>query len=211
MGIKNEIDDIVCFQIQKPLFYSNEYGIRFEIGNPKFDLMTKKYFKSAMIRIASIYEDVFSNEDELFIVINSIREKIAVDNWKLPKEICSCIMGDSFEYEYEITNNIYDPEDDDYITVKSYLKLKNESLNYMELLRMITRCDMGEYDNVSIQDEVFILNKSKSIVFNYYDDRGADVVSKEKDSLKFLYDRRKEWILDYDKERINKQYVTKSI
>ncbi len=208
MEIKSDTINSEWFTIGKPLFYNNNYGIRFEIGNPTYKLGTKKYFKSAMIRIASIYEDLFSNEEELKLIIYSHRKKCRIDNWNLPEEITECFKNDTHDFKFETTSNIYDPEDDNYITIKSYIRLKRSCLNYMELLRRITRCDMGYDSDVKITDEVFILNKYKNVILHYYDDRGADVVSKDRRDLKILYERRKNWILEYDRERISRQYET---
>lgn len=45
---------------------------------------------------------------------------------------------------------------------------------------------------------------SSNIIFYMYDDRGLDVIAKDKEQLKTVYKDFNTWILDYDRERIDK-------
>ena len=54
--------------------------------------------------------------------------------------------------------------------------------------------------------ECYLINKTKQLVLNLYDDRGMDVVSTNKDQLKALYRSHNKMILDYDRERIDKMF-----
>ncbi|WP_084064712.1 DUF3885 domain-containing protein [Paenibacillus stellifer] len=44
---------------------------------------------------------------------------------------------------------------------------------------------------------------SRNTIFHFYDSRGLDIVSNSKEALKELYLKRNEWILNYDRERID--------
>ena len=39
-----------------------------------------------------------------------------------------------------------------------------------------------------------------------YDDRGLDIISADKEILGPIYKKQKDWILDYDREQIDKQF-----
>ncbi len=51
--------------------------------------------------------------------------------------------------------------------------------------------------------ECFIINKTKSIILNLYDDRGMDVISSNREALIPLYQSHNEWLLNYDRERMD--------
>jgi hypothetical protein len=70
----------------------------------------------------------------------------------------------------------------------------------MELLKGITGKEIGRIP--SIDETIYISNDSLDIVFLYYDDRGADIVSKDITLLESIYNHRNDWILDYDRKKI---------
>lgn len=41
-----------------------------------------------------------------------------------------------------------------------------------------------------------------------YDNRGIDIVASRKEDIAFLYHQNNEWILDYDREQIDKIFGT---
>ncbi|MBY9077121.1 DUF3885 domain-containing protein [Paenibacillus sp. HN-1] len=51
--------------------------------------------------------------------------------------------------------------------------------------------------------DIYFVNKSRNTIFHFYDSRGLDIVSNSKETLKELYLKRNEWILNYDLERID--------
>ncbi|WP_236809626.1 DUF3885 domain-containing protein [Bacillus glycinifermentans] len=47
------------------------------------------------------------------------------------------------------------------------------------------------------------------MVFHLYDDRGCDVIAARKEDLEPLYSRLNEWILDVDRDRIDRLFANK--
>ena len=39
-----------------------------------------------------------------------------------------------------------------------------------------------------------------------YDDRGLDIVSADNETLRPIYNKHNDWILDYDREQIDRQF-----
>ena len=58
----------------------------------------------------------------------------------------------------------------------------------------------------AISGECYFINKSKEIIINLYDDRGMDVIATNKNKLKDLYHNYNQWILDYDRDKIDKLF-----
>ncbi len=50
---------------------------------------------------------------------------------------------------------------------------------------------------------VFLINATKDIVMFIYDDRGCEVIAKNKEIIRGLYEKYKEWIPDYERESID--------
>ena len=51
--------------------------------------------------------------------------------------------------------------------------------------------------------DVFLINATKDIVMFMYDDRGCEVIAKNKEIIRDLYKKYKEWIPDYERESID--------
>lgn len=43
-----------------------------------------------------------------------------------------------------------------------------------------------------------------------YDDRGLDIISTDQETLRLIYKKHNDWILDYDREQIDKQLEYKN-
>jgi hypothetical protein len=51
------------------------------------------------------------------------------------------------------------------------------------------------------------VNISKKIIYHLYDDRGCDVIASDKEYIRFLYEDRNEWILNYDRNEIDSTFI----
>lgn len=54
--------------------------------------------------------------------------------------------------------------------------------------------------------DIYFVNVTKKMIFHLYDDRGCDVIASNKEELYGLYKKLNDWILDYDRERIDKMF-----
>ncbi|WP_420916570.1 DUF3885 domain-containing protein [Paenibacillus thiaminolyticus] len=50
--------------------------------------------------------------------------------------------------------------------------------------------------------DIYFINKTKKMIYHLYDDRGCDVICADVDPLRPLYEEFNDWILDYDREKI---------
>lgn len=57
---------------------------------------------------------------------------------------------------------------------------------------------------ILIKSDFVFLNEPKSIILTIYDDRGCDIWSDNLTIQKEFYHKYNSWILDYDRETINK-------
>jgi len=78
-----------------------------------------------------------------------------------------------------------------------------QAANHEDLPGLYPR--LGRKKEISYPD-VFLINATKDIIMFMYDDRGSEVISKNKETIRSLYEKYKEWIPDYKRESIDKLF-----
>lgn len=68
------------------------------------------------------------------------------------------------------------------------------------LLREIIKADLGGIS--ALVSSVYFANTEAVYLYHVYDDRGADLVAESKETLRPLYHDFNQWILDYDRKKI---------
>lgn len=191
------------------VFYNAPIGIRFEIGGNQgvFLSLSKKtinpiYLENAFMRAKTLF-------DNLPYAPNILRVDLELPQ---PKG-CSCITLDTLQtiglsYPTEIVEEQKFDDGDCYIQQHLYWDLTQNSQPIDRLLLEIIKSDLGGFLNLS--SNVYFLNENYHLLFHLYDDRGADIVSKEKETLYPLYKQYHSWILEYDKEKIIAMFETKT-
>uniref|UniRef100_UPI00403F1FB3 DUF3885 domain-containing protein n=1 Tax=Lysinibacillus sp. Y5S-8 TaxID=3122488 RepID=UPI00403F1FB3 len=53
---------------------------------------------------------------------------------------------------------------------------------------------------------IYFLNIKKKTIFHVYDDRGCDLLATSPESIRDIYYTYNDWILDYDKDKIDKVF-----
>ena len=74
-----------------------------------------------------------------------------------------------------------------------------------KLLLEIIKGDIGGFS--CLCSNVYFLNAKCAILYHLYDDRGVDIVANDKYSLLPLYQKYNEWILQYDKAKIDQLFA----
>lgn len=190
-------------EIPQGIFYNFPIGIRFEIGEGeiynKHGKIKKIYANKAAYRSKKLYQEIFPLGADLLVFqyyVLSMKEKDIVLK-KFKKEL-KIVKPD----EISITKEI--GEDAEIYKVILYWDLSSTSLNINRLLREITLADIGGFSH--LVSSIYLFDTRNHIIFHYYDDRGLDIVALTKDKLMNLYEKYNLWILDYDREKINKVF-----
>lgn len=58
-------------ELKPPLFYQYPIGIRFELGVPYWSVEDPAYFTTAQIRAILLFQEMFQQEDELCVAVQS--------------------------------------------------------------------------------------------------------------------------------------------
>ncbi|EOP25229.1 MULTISPECIES: DUF3885 domain-containing protein [Bacillus] len=203
-----------------PSIYSQwENHLHFNFGKDKYQIvegtddLNMEYFSQLYTYNKYLFEDRFLKEDVVFIVANVYRFK--KENIKTPQKIN--IYNKyikkrdlKFRIRQEMLPFLFeDKEADLYCTSQFSLKCLAEDIKYEPLIQAVNHEDFpdlyprfGRKKEVSYPD-VFLINATKDIVMFIYDDRGCEVIAKNKEIIRGLYEKYKEWIPDYERESID--------
>lgn len=190
------------FSLKQPLFYRANFGIRFELGHliEADDLLDVRYLERSYERARRLFESLHAPLDDLLIVM---------DVWHDGKEKSLKPMLGNYrryvkkEWLFQLTvQTITISEDgEDSFIERFCLKCRTKDIRYKALLKDICRQDLGMTPNIS--HPVYVINTRTKTIFNVYDDRGCDVIATSVETLRPLYERYNDWILLYDREKID--------
>ncbi|WP_193726856.1 DUF3885 domain-containing protein [Paenibacillus guangzhouensis] len=195
-----------------PIFYGWDYSIRFELGNPPLFRVNKElYMEQVYYRSLELFKALHDKDDELLLVTSAYFADIPKNKVKklnLYKKYIKnkdSLMALNLEILPDIDldpDEIPDPRNNMY---RYWTTCKVKDLRYSELIKSICNHDVGI--RPMIYHRVYFINISKRTIFHIYDDRGCDVISESKDDLIHIYTKYNSWILDYDRERIDKTFL----
>ena len=223
-------DNFKGLRLRKPLLYSWDFGLRFELqtgetsnssrqildreGNviPNVgDTDTDEYFQEVTKRASTIFKTAFDSSDEVFLVFMDYkykRRKITFSNFTF-KQIDNL---KKFEVGFSKEKLLYEPDDKFDIRNVAIIKLTADRINHKNILTAIGHSDFPprqpRLDNKGFltSKEIYFVNISKKLIFHMYDDRGLDIISADKETLRLIYKEHNNWILDYDRKQIDKQF-----
>jgi Domain of unknown function (DUF3885) len=190
-------------EIKAPLFFKGNLGLRFDLQ--KGETGEEEYFVEVSKRSTSLFEAAFDPNDNVFLVFRDYkwkRRKIRFANYCF-KQIDDLKKN---EVDYSVVRNLYENKKDDIYNV-AVLKIKANRINYKNILTAIANTDfpprIPRFKFLS-SVEVYFINTTQNLIFHMYDDRGLDIVSSDAKILKSIYTKYSEWILDANREPIDK-------
>lgn len=195
-------------RLGKFLFGSWDFGLRFDLQVGETD--TDEYFKEVTRRSSTIFQTAFDDSDEVFLVFMEYkykRTKIRFSNFTF-KQINNLKKT---EIGYSKETRLYEPDDKFDIRNIAITKLTVDRINYKNILTAIGHSDFWprqpRLGNESLTSkEIYFVNIDKKLIFNMYDDRGLDIISADKETLRPIYKKHNDLILDYDRKQIDKQF-----
>ena len=202
-------------KLERPLFYNNPIGLRFEIGPSDIGIwadrearvFSQEYFKIALDRALSIFHAAFSSSDDVSIVYQMYsdgRRRIKRGAYILRQINRDHSRNVIFSDHREIYADDLERKCECWRRATiSGMTVKDA--NVENILSALINLDFRSR-TPSIKGECYFVNESKGLVLNLYDDRGMDVVALEKEALVDLYHSRNEWLLNYDRDRIDRVF-----
>lgn len=191
--------------LEHPIFYKAPVGIRFDIGGED-----DVYIKKGLMR--KLYPNpVYVNEavERALAIFRAFPPK----NWLLridlysEQEIKKTVKALQLAFPHEKALNEYEVDGEKISHYELYWSLDEIDWSEETIIREIVLADLGGLN--CLASAVYLLHPNEKILYHLYDDRGLDLVAKDKNKLYPLYERFNDWILDYDREQIDKTFKNK--
>lgn len=221
MGIVSEkfsklVQQIGMDQLTRPIFYNSPFGIRFEIGGTESVYLNNKdndisivnplYVDAAFARAETLYNGLPSKP-------NILRIDVYPKGNDTHEEIKRVAEAGGLPFPHEQVLKQYELDDHDrgesITIIELYWSLEKISFSPSKLLMKTIRADI---DNSSeFNADVYFANTDDIYLFFVYDDRGADLVAQNKETIRPLFENFKSCILNYDREKIMRLFDPNNI
>lgn len=196
-------------KIRPDIFWYAPIAIRFRLGTEegydKFDSKENmnRYMKQVYSRSQTLFKQVHSDSDEIFLLVYAHRnirrpthKKLKIfSNYIKDKKIVHRFYCEELPYFYQ---DEYDAKD--MRTYCSSLFCNVSDVKYNQLLKASANQDMGVFPRIT--DPCFFINITKHTIFYLYDDRGLDIIAESRDTLEDLYVTFNDWIDEDEREKV---------
>jgi hypothetical protein len=175
------------------------------------DTNTNEYFNEVIRRASRIFETAFDQNDNIFLVFMDHKykkRKIKFSNFVF-KQVKNLKKS---EIIFSKERQIYNMGGKSDISNIAIIKLTADRINYSQILTAIGNSDFPprqpRLDNKGFlsNKEIYFVNIEKKLIFHMYDDRGLDLVAADIETLRPIYIKHNDWILDYDRADIDNQF-----
>lgn len=197
-------------RLQLPIFYESPVSLRFELGDPSLNIFLDKthlnpsYLRSALWRLSFLYEKIAPFDTLLWVLYRTPDVKTDVN--ALLARFCTLthLPAPAEVYRQEVTTS----DDEPMTRIFLLWDMTRTPPRITPLLRAILSTDFKGFRELS--SAVFFFDTKRHLLFHPYDDRGADVVAEKPDDIRFLYEDCKNWLLEYDLQRMQKIFESKA-
>jgi len=189
--------------LKHPIFYNCQYGIRFEIGvgdvYNKDMTPRKEYVENALSRVMTIYNNgIKSPAILLWEVYPQSEEDKSNFEILFSKKIIPILAQEEFSQDIDIDN----------YSIKQtqlYWDLKKFKVPMDKVFHEIILGDLGGSE--AFISSIYLFDVENHVMLHLYDDRGLDIVAYDKNTLIPIYQQFNTWILDYDRNKIEKIFL----
>jgi len=198
-------------EVKHPVFYNAPIGIRFEIGgnesvylnsgNSDECTVNQAYIFASLNRAKTIYENL-PHSPNILRIDRYLEDENTVQD--IISSVCK-VTEMPLPHEQTLVPFQWDEDDEIILQLQLYWDLKRIVFSPDKLLKEIIKADIGGHS--MLVSNVYFMNAYDFVLFHLYDDRGADLVAADKDLLRPIFERFNKWILDYDREQINKTFA----
>lgn len=197
--------------LEPPLFYSWKNSIRFEISNPMIPHNAKEYLIQPFQRSISLFKKVFEEKDEILFVTDVLTSSNNHFLQKKPLNIYKKYLKDKdklYKLQHQLLIRVFEDEADQMVIHRFVLQCNKDAFRYVPLLKAICYEEFAHPSTILKNNqesgyEIYFINLSKKIIFHLYDDRGCDILSADKEGIRYLYREFNDWILHYDRKEID--------
>lgn len=201
--MKRELKLMGLKSLSPSLFYSTEYGIRFEIGvgnvyDSNMD-PRKEYIENALSRALTIYRSGIKFPSFLIWEVHTQSKEDSINLKSLFfRKIAPVLPHEEFSEYVEVESEVVKQ-------TQFYWDLNKGEISIDKVFHEIILGDIG--GSADFVSSIYIFDVQRHVILQLYDDMGLDIVSCDKDRLLPVYKELKSWILDYDRKEIDDKFA----
>lgn len=188
--------------IWHPLFYTYPWGLRFELGDPLLN-EREDYIRSATDRGERIWQEVFAPTDEVLVIFDVTPEK------ELKQELKHCQTQ-----RLRTKCMPARPDDDEEYEERFFHRyLYAASAREIPFDLIISKIVDGEMfaETKVYSSAVYFYNRTKKLLFHPYDDRGADLIGPDRESLRPYYRSLNDLLLNWNREDMDRKWKVRPV
>ncbi len=202
-------DNFPNLYLRPPLFYNWDCGLRFELGNPHIRIykdqnraiINYSYFNEALQRAKKLFEASFKPEDKVFCLF----QKYSRGKQKIKKrDYCYRYIKNFDKIESFNTTDVFDLDDIDYKSEHYHRIVFHTTVKHIDYVNILNRSIFYDFGGKALDN--YFINRNQNIIFHLYDDRGLDMIAKDKHILQKIYLQYGDWLLDYDRDKIDSNF-----
>ena len=198
-------------RLQLPIFYECPVSLRFETGDPDLEIfltekkLNPKYLRSALWRTSFLYEKTAPFDTLLWVLYRTPDVDSDVD--EIIDRFCHlCHLPSPAEvYQQEVTTAAEEPM----TRILLFWDMEDTPLKIQPLFEEIVHSDFKGLGFRELSSAIFFFDTTRHLLFHPYDDRGLDIVGKSPEDIRYLYEDCRNWLLDYDMERMRSTFEQK--
>lgn len=183
--------------------------LRFELGGEKRNGTVARVNQSVK-RASTIVKDIFEEQElDVFVLVYDY----SVDNGGFSGYVYQQFPDSRFNSFYKGVETVNSRFLSSGAGAGTFEKIKAkvmvgvlpyEEIAIANLIRGIANSEMGF--EPCIGQRVFLFNTVRDIIFQMYDDRGCFVISNSPEKIRSIYDKRKEWLVGFDRTEIDRLF-----
>lgn len=155
-----------------------------------------EYFKNVYKKATQIFEDIFKDDDEMYLIAH-IRSELNMQKYYKTYIFNNHLKNPKDKYKLNFKQEILE-EDDKVIEFSVLLSSKN-NLSYKPLIHAICNQDFRMLrprfkDKYTYYPEIFFINKNKNIILNIFDDRGCFILCNNANDYNFFSEKYKDFL-----------------
>ena len=191
-------------RIWHPLFYVYPWGLRFELGVYELD-DTLEYVQSAKDRGRRIWDTAFAPEDETLVIFDTTPDRA------LKQELKSCQMQRIRAQRTCPIPGEDEPDEEPTYFYRHLYRASAKEIPFDAILKRIVeeRTLVGGLWRYG--SAVYFYNRTKKLLFHPYDDRGADLIGPNRESLRPFYRSLNDLLLDYNREDMDRKWKSRPV
>lgn len=189
--------------------YNVPGGIRFEIGTGDSVYLDQTGEEDRMVN-PSYVSQAFGRAEAIFKKLpyppNLLRIDGHPDGNQVKEEILTVCRASGLPdpHEQVLEEVLLEDGEASFLRIQMYWDLERIPAVSDRLMKEIIMADIGGYSGFA--SSVYFADTRHRVLFHLYDDRGADLAAADKELIRPLYEKFQSWILDYDREKIEKEF-----